>query len=97
MSILRPSDDPTEAIAQLRTRLAADDPDRLLIETSGSTGIPKRVLLSRAAVVASVEASATRRSAGPVVAGVAVVVRRRRPGHLPVVARRGRAGGGDGP
>jgi len=41
--------------------LAADpEPDPWVVETSGSTGRPKRVLLPRAAVLASVHASARR-------------------------------------
>ncbi|WP_232819796.1 AMP-binding protein [Nocardioides allogilvus] len=94
MSTLRPSDDATEAIAQLRAWLEVDDPDQLLIETSGSTGRPKRVLLSREAVVASVEASARRLGArgqwllalpSSYVAGVQVICRSLLAGHEPVV------------
>ncbi|MEO5663008.1 MAG: AMP-binding protein [Nocardioides sp.] len=94
MSLLRPSDDATEAIAQLKTWLAAEDPERLLIETSGSTGLPKRVVLSRDAVVASVEASARRVGAqgqwllalpSSYVAGVQVICRSLLAGHDPVV------------
>lgn len=93
MSLLRPSDDATEAIAQLRTWLHADDPERLLIETSGSTGLPKRVVLSRDAVVASVEASARRLGArgqwllalpSSYVAGVQVICRSLLAGADPV-------------
>ena len=94
MSLLHPSDDATEAIAQLRTWLHADDPERLLIETSGSTGLPKRVVLSRDAVVASVEASARRLGArgqwllalpSSYVAGVHVICRSLLAGADPVV------------
>lgn len=81
-------------MAQLRAWLGADRPSRLLIETSGSTGLPKRVVLSREAVLASVRASAARLEAsGPwllalpssYVAGVQVIVRSLVAGHEPVV------------
>ncbi len=39
---------------------AADDPEPLVIETSGSTGQPKRVMLSRAAMRASADATHAR-------------------------------------
>ena len=95
VSFLRPSDEPSVAIAQLARWLAADEPDPLLISTSGSTGEPKGVVLSRDAVLASVAASARR--LGEVgqwvltlppsyVAGVQVIVRSLVAGHLPVVA-----------
>ena len=45
-------------VRALEAWLAADDPEPWVVETSGSTGQPKRVLLPRAAVLASVEASA---------------------------------------
>ena len=46
-----------EVLALLREWEAAEDPPPLVIETSGSTGRPKRVVLSRAAMRASVEAT----------------------------------------
>ncbi|HEU5037481.1 MAG TPA: AMP-binding protein [Nocardioides sp.] len=74
--------------------LAADDPDPWVVETSGSTGAPKRVLLSRAAVLTSVRASA-RRVGGSgrwllalpptYVAGLQVICRSLVAGHEPVV------------
>jgi O-succinylbenzoic acid--CoA ligase len=74
----------TDAVAALRAWLSADDPDLLLFETSGSTGAPKRVVLSRSAVLASA-AAAVDRIGGPgrweldlppsYVAGVQVIVR----------------------
>jgi o-succinylbenzoate---CoA ligase len=74
--------------------LSAGDPPPLIVETSGSTGIPKRVVLPRSAVLASVEAS-RRRLGGEgrwalalpptYVAGVQVVVRSLVAGHEPVL------------
>lgn len=93
MSFLRPSDDAAVAIAQLAEWLDADDPEPLLIETSGSTGEPKRVVLPRSAIVASVEASARRLGArgqwllalpSSYVAGVQVICRSLLAGHDPV-------------
>jgi O-succinylbenzoic acid--CoA ligase len=73
-----------EIVGLLSSWLAADDPAPLLIETSGSTGVPKRVALSRDAVLASATAT-HERLRGPgrwtlllppsYVAGVQVVVR----------------------
>ncbi|WP_307854200.1 AMP-binding protein [Nocardioides palaemonis] len=94
MSSLRPSDDPAVALSQLRGWLAAEEPLPLLIETSGSSGRPKRVLLPRSAVLASVSASAARLGAtgrwllalpSSYVAGVQVVVRSLVAGHDPAL------------
>ncbi|NYE36924.1 O-succinylbenzoic acid--CoA ligase [Nocardioides cavernae] len=94
MSFLRPSDEPAVAVRQLAGWLEGTDPDPLLIETSGSTGVPKGVVLPRRAVLASVEASARRLGAtgrwlltlpSSYVAGVQVVVRSLIAGHEPVV------------
>lgn len=94
MDYLRPSDDPATAVAQLRGWLAEERPRRLLIETSGSSGQPKRVVLAREAVLASVHASARRlggtgrwvlRLPSSYVAGVQVVVRSLVAGHDPVL------------
>jgi O-succinylbenzoic acid--CoA ligase len=91
---LRPSDDPATAVAQLSDWLVADRPQTLLIETSGSTGQPKRVLISRDAVLASVRASAARLGASgqwvlalpsSYVAGVQVIVRSLVAGHPPLL------------
>ncbi|MFL6024021.1 MAG: AMP-binding protein [Marmoricola sp.] len=61
MSSLRPvSGDAEEIEALLRDWDAAADPAPLVIETSGSTGQPKRVLLSRAALRASADATHAR-------------------------------------
>ena len=82
------------AVRELDAWLAADDPDPWVVETSGSTGAPKRVVLSRAAVLASVEASARRLGGSgrwllalpaSYVAGVQVVCRSLVAGHAPVL------------
>lgn len=74
--------------------LAADDPEPWVVETSGSTGAPKRVVLSREAVLASVRASARRVGASgqwllalpaAYVAGLQVVCRSLVAGHRPVL------------
>ncbi|MCW2773978.1 MAG: AMP-dependent synthetase and ligase [Nocardioides sp.] len=79
---------------RLRTWLAADAPAPWTVETSGSTGAPKRVLLSRDAVLASVDASARRLGASgrwllalpaSYVAGVQVLCRSLVAGHEPVL------------
>lgn len=85
MSSLRPvSGTVEEIVGLLSTWLAVDDPAPLLIETSGSTGAPKRVALSRGAVLASANATHDRLGGpGPwtlllppsYVAGVQVIVR----------------------
>ncbi|CAI9400028.1 AMP-binding protein [Nocardioides sp. T2.26MG-1] len=83
-----------EAAGGLAGWLAADDPAPWVVETSGSTGAPKRVLLSRAAVLASVRASARRLGAtgqwllalpAAYVAGLQVVCRSLVAGHEPVL------------
>lgn len=94
MSNLHPSDDPLEAIAQLSEWLQAEHPAHLVISTSGSSGQPKRVVLTRDAVLASVDASAKRLGArgqwllalpASYVAGVQVMCRSLVAGHEPVV------------
>jgi O-succinylbenzoic acid--CoA ligase len=81
-------------VDRLRAWLAADDPGPWVVETSGSTGAPKRVVLSRAAVLASVDASTRRVGASgrwllalpaSYVAGVQVVCRSLVAGHEPVL------------
>ena len=74
-----------EVVAAVRSWLASPrEPAPLVIETSGSTGVPKRVLLSRRAVLASVAATTQRLGAegrwvlalpATYVAGLMVVVR----------------------
>lgn len=74
--------------------LAADDPGPWVVETSGSSGRPKRVVLSREAVLASVHASARRLGGSgrwllalpaAYVAGLQVVCRSLVAGHRPVL------------
>jgi O-succinylbenzoic acid--CoA ligase len=73
--------------------LEAGDPGPALVATSGSSGTPKQVALSRSAVLASATASAARVGSGPwllalpssYVAGLNVVVRSLLAGHPPVV------------
>ncbi|MEQ6903786.1 AMP-binding protein [Nocardioides sp. YIM 152588] len=81
-----------EVVGQVRSWLDGPGEDRLVIPTSGSSGTPKRVVLSRAAVLASVEASARRLGAtGPwvlalpvtYIAGLQVVARSLVAGHPP--------------
>lgn len=96
MSSLRPvSGTPEEVVGLLRAWLAqAQEPAALVIETSGSTGEPKRVHLSRRAVLASARATHARLG-GPggwslrlppsYVAGVQVLVRSLVAGHEPAL------------
>ena len=49
-----------EVVAALSAWVKASDDEPLVVETSGSSGTPKRVLLSRGAVLASVAATARR-------------------------------------
>ena len=95
MSSLHPvSGTAAEVLALLRDWDAADDPPPLAVETSGSTGHPKRVLLSRGAMRASADAT-HRRLGGPgqwllnlppgYVAGLQVLFRSVRAGTDPVV------------
>ena len=61
VSSLRPvSGTAGEILGLLREWDAAEDPEPLVIETSGSTGSPKRVVLSRAAMRASALATQER-------------------------------------
>jgi o-succinylbenzoate---CoA ligase len=85
-----------EILGLLREWDAADDPEPLIVETSGSTGVPKRVVLSRAAMRASADATHVRLG-GPgqwllaipptYVAGLQVLFRSVRAGTRPVVLR----------
>lgn len=91
---LRLTGDAHTDIRELRHWLVAEDGRRLLIETSGSSGTPKGVLLSRSAVLASAGASARAMGHGQwvlalpsnYVAGVNVIARSLLAGHDPVVA-----------
>ncbi len=92
---LRPVDGTAaEVLALLSDFEATADPQPLVVETSGSTGEPKRVVLSRDALRASADATATRLG-GPgqwllnlpptYVAGLQVLFRSVRAGTSPVV------------
>jgi O-succinylbenzoic acid--CoA ligase len=94
VSLLSPSASPHIAVEQLGTWLDSDAAPPLVIETSGSTGAPKRVVLPREAVLASVRASAARLGASgrwllalpsSYVAGAQVVCRSLVAGHAPVL------------
>ena len=94
MTHLRLTGDAERDIEALTAWVGAADPDPLVVATSGSSGRPKQVVLSRAALLASAAASAARvGGAGPwvlalpssYVAGVNVVVRSLLAGHRPVV------------
>lgn len=81
-------------VDRLRAWLDADRPEPWVVETSGSSGTPKRVLLSRDAVLASVAVSARRLGGSgrwllalpaSYVAGVQVICRSLVAGHDPVL------------
>ena len=83
-----------EILALLRDFDDAENPDPLVVETSGSTGEPKRVALSRKALRASAEATAARLGGSgqwllnlppSYVAGLQVLFRSVRAGAEPVV------------
>ena len=96
MSFLHPvAGTPAEVVTALAAWLEAPgEPAPIVVETSGSTGAPKRVVLSRRAVLASVAASARRLGATgrwllalppSYIAGVQVVCRSLVAGHQPVL------------
>ncbi|HEU4811287.1 MAG TPA: AMP-binding protein [Nocardioides sp.] len=96
MSFLHPVvGTPAEVLVALAGWLEAPgESPPIVVETSGSTGAPKRVLLSRRAVLASVAASARRLGASgqwllalppSYVAGVQVICRSLVAGHRPVL------------
>ncbi len=100
-----PDATPVSVVAQARAWLDGPDDVDLVVATSGSTGQPKRVRVPRAAVLASVRASAARLGAsGPwvlalppsYVAGVQVVVRSLVAGHEPTLLERDGWPTGDG-
>ena len=91
---MRPTGTTREVVESVREWLGADDPEPVVVETSGSSGEPKRVVLSRSAVLASV--AATERRLGGTgrwllalpasyVAGLQVVVRSLTAGHDPTL------------
>lgn len=97
MSSWTPRDTAPEVVEQVRAWLDGPPDRRLVVATSGSTGEPKRVALTRDAVLASVAASARRLGATgrwvlalppTYVAGVQVVTRSLVAGHSPVVLER---------
>jgi O-succinylbenzoic acid--CoA ligase len=94
MGFLRLSGDVLRDVEAVEAWLAADAADPVAVATSGSSGTPKLVALSRDAVLASADASAARiGGSGPwllalpssYVAGLNVVVRSLVAGHPPVV------------
>jgi O-succinylbenzoic acid--CoA ligase len=94
MGYLRLTGDVLRDVEAVEAWLAADTPDPVAVSTSGSSGTPKLVALSRDALLASAAASAARLGrTGPwllalpssYVAGLNVVVRSLAAGHLPVV------------
>jgi o-succinylbenzoate---CoA ligase len=91
---LRPTGDVERDVDAVTAWLEAGDPGPAVVETSGSSGTPKQVVLSREAVLASAKASTARLGgSGPwvlalpssYVAGLNVVVRSLVGGHRPVV------------
>jgi O-succinylbenzoic acid--CoA ligase len=91
---VRPTGTTREVVDGVRAWLAADDAEPVVVETSGSSGEPKRVVLSRSAVLASV--AATERRLGGAgrwllalpatyVAGLQVIVRSQVAGHPPTL------------
>ena len=94
MGLLRLTGDVLRDVEAVEAWLAADSPGPVAVATSGSSGHPKLVALSREAVLASATASAARvGGSGPwlltlpssYVAGLNVVVRSLLAGHLPLV------------
>lgn len=57
---MRPAGTTSEVVAAVRDWLTGADDEPVVVETSGSSGEPKRVVLSRAAVLASVAATERR-------------------------------------
>ncbi|WP_051485747.1 AMP-binding protein [Nocardioides sp. J54] len=97
MSFWAPAGPATDVVEQARAWLDGADDVPLVVATSGSTGEPKRVRLPRAAVLASIAASAARLGAtgrwvlalpATYVAGVQVVLRSLVAGHDPVLLDR---------
>jgi O-succinylbenzoic acid--CoA ligase len=91
---LRPTGDAERDVDLVAAWLDAGEPGPVVVATSGSSGTPKQVVLSRDAVLASARASAARLGgSGPwvlalpssYVAGLNVVVRSLVAGHRPVL------------
>ncbi|MBO0845569.1 MAG: AMP-binding protein [Nocardioides sp.] len=91
---MRPTGDAQRDIDAVAAWLGADDPGPLVLRTSGSSGVPKQIVLSRDAVLSSATASSARLGgSGPwllalpssYVAGLNVIVRSLVAGHRPVV------------
>src|SRR4051794_23614434 len=91
---LRPTGDAERDVDLVAAWLDAGDPGPAVVATSGSSGTPKQVVLSRDAVLASAKASAARLGGSgrwllalptSYVAGLNVVVRSLLAGHRPVV------------
>src|SRR5436305_15036635 len=94
MGFLRLTGDVLRDVEAVEAWLAADAADPVAVATSGSSGAPKLVALSREAVLTSAAASAARLGGAGLwllalptsyVAGLNVVVRSLAAGHLPVV------------
>ena len=91
---MRPAGTTREVVEAVERWLTGADDEPVVVETSGSSGTPKRVVLSRAAVLASVAAT-ERRLGGSgrwllalpasYVAGLQVVVRSLVAGHEPLL------------
>lgn len=91
---MRPAGTTREVLDAVGAWLAAEDDEPVVVATSGSSGEPKHVVLSRSAVLASVRAT-ERRLGGPgrwllalpasYVAGLQVVVRSLVAGHAPTL------------
>jgi o-succinylbenzoate---CoA ligase len=96
----QPTSDPERTIAEATNWLASKRPAHLVIQTSGSTGIPKQVVLRREALLASVKATAERLGGEGQwlltlpphhIAGLQVIVRSLVAGYQPIVVDRNRA------
>jgi O-succinylbenzoic acid--CoA ligase len=91
---VRPAGTTQDVVDATRGWLAAEDDEPVVVETSGSSGEPKRVVLSRAAVLASVAATERRLGGAGAwllalpatyVAGLQVIVRSLVAGHPPAL------------
>jgi O-succinylbenzoic acid--CoA ligase len=89
---VRPAGTTREVVDAVRDWLSGSEDEPVVVETSGSTGEPKRVVLTRGAVLASVAATERRLGGGGgwllalpanYIAGVQVIVRSLVAGHAP--------------